>query len=191
MKWNKEQQKELLQVIRSKAKKAGYKLKSNSVYAVKKDCFIYCDFLIVASEKLIYRVYIKAYSYDDIFWDILHMPDNSKESDSLRACGAFKAPSILIKKGEVELTDKYDELSDFLIEEFSKNSNEFLNNYDVDDYIVNNRKETDDEILQCLAYIHMNCIDKAKEIAESAICDGDTGRFENEGKGFFEWLLLY
>lgn len=39
----------------------------------------------------------------------MQMPTNSKKSNSLRASGAFKAPSILLKKGEVDLTDKYDE----------------------------------------------------------------------------------
>lgn len=191
MKLNKDQQKELFYTIRIKVEKAGYKLKSNTIYVVKKDCLIHCDFLVVDSKKIIYRIYIKAYSYDDIFWDILHMPDNSKKSDSLRACGAFKAPSVLIKKDEVELTDKYDELADFLIEEISKNSNEFLSNYNVDDYVVNDEKGIDKEILQCLAYIHMNCSDKAKEIAKNAICVGDKGRFENEDKGFFEWVILF
>lgn len=38
--------------------------------------------------------------YDDIFWKVLQMPSNSKQADSLRAVGAFKAPSILIEKGQ-------------------------------------------------------------------------------------------
>lgn len=57
---------------------------------------------------MIYRIYIKNYEYDDIFWKVLQMPSNSKQADSLRAVGAFKAPSILIKKGEVELTENYE-----------------------------------------------------------------------------------
>lgn len=191
MKLNKDQQKELVSTIRAWVEKVGFKIKSNTIYVVQKENFIHCDFLVVGSQKIVYRIYIKVYSYDDIFWKILHMTDNSKKSDSLRACGAFKAPSILIKKGEVELTDEYDKLSDFLIEEISKNTNEFLSNYDVDDYVINNEKEVDKEILQCLAYIHRDCIDKAKEIAQSAISMGDKGRFENKGKGFFEWLILY
>lgn len=30
----------------------------------------------------------------------MHINDNKKKNDSIRAIGAFKAPSILIKKGE-------------------------------------------------------------------------------------------
>ena len=43
------------------------------------------------------------------------MPSNSKQADSLRAVGAFKAPSILIEKGEVELTENYEELAEVLL----------------------------------------------------------------------------
>lgn len=188
MKLNKEQQKQLFRTIRGQVEKKGYKIKSNTIYVVRKECFIHCDFLVVDSKKIIYRIYIKNYSYDDIFWNILHMPDNTKKSNSLRACGVFKAPSILIEKGEVGLTDNYEELSDFLIEKISKNSNEFLNKFDVDDYVINYEKGIDKEILQCLAYIHMDCVDKAKDIAQNAILFGDKGRFENQGKGFFEWI---
>ena len=42
--------------------------------------------------------------YDDIFWKVLQMPSNSKQADSLRAVGAFKAPSILIEKGDRKST---------------------------------------------------------------------------------------
>ena len=87
----------------------GYKTKTNIIYSVKDNAFIHCDFLVVNSQKLVYRIYIKNYNYDDIFWKVMQMPTNSKKSNSLRASGAFKAPSILLKKGEVDLTDKYDE----------------------------------------------------------------------------------
>lgn len=58
-------------------------------------------------------------------------------------------------------------------------------------YIFSNNKIIDVNILQCLGYIDLNLITKAKELAEKQILSGDTGYFENEGKGFFELLVLY
>lgn len=78
----------------------GYKTKTNIIYSVKDNAFIHCDFLVVNSQKLVYRIYIKNYNYDDIFWKVMQMPTNSKKSNSLRASGAFKAPSILLKRGK-------------------------------------------------------------------------------------------
>lgn len=100
------------------------------------NAFIHCDFLIVNSQKLVYRVYIKNYDYDDIFWRIMKMSDNSKKSDSLRAEGAFKAPSILLKKGEADITDKYEELAEYLVELVDECSHSFMEQYDIDDLIV-------------------------------------------------------
>lgn len=56
--------------------------------------------------------------YDDIFWKVLQMPSNSKQADSLRAVGAFKAPSILIEKGQdikQELLHRYKTILPFFI----------------------------------------------------------------------------
>lgn len=105
MKLDKNQQKQLISAIYISSDSRGYKAKTNTIYRVIDKAFIHCDFLIVNSQKLIYRIYIKNYDYDDIFWKIMQMPSNSKKNDSLRASGAFKAPSVLLKKGEVELTE--------------------------------------------------------------------------------------
>ena len=67
----------------------GYKTKTNIIYSVKDNAFIHCDFLVVNSQKLVYRIYIKNYNYDDIFWKVMQMPTNSKKSNSLRASGAL------------------------------------------------------------------------------------------------------
>ena len=106
MKIDKNQQKQLISAIYSSADSRGYKAKTNTIYRVIDKAFIHCDFLVVNSQKLIYRIYIKNYDYDDIFWKIMQMPTNSKKNDSLRACGAFKAPSVLLKKGEIDLTEE-------------------------------------------------------------------------------------
>lgn len=116
MKLDKEQKKELRNLIVAYAKKLGYKARQNTIFRVKDAAMVYCDFLVVDSKKLIYRVSIKNYDYDDIFWKIMQMPSNSKEPDSLRAVGAFQAPTITVKTGQMELTDQYEEQAKILVE---------------------------------------------------------------------------
>ena len=64
----------------------------------------------------------------------MQMPTNRKKNDSLRASGAFKAPSILLKKGEVDLTDKYDEQAEYLLGLVDECSHNFMKKYDIDEF---------------------------------------------------------
>lgn len=79
MKLDKNQKKQLISAIYISSDSRGYKAKTNTIYRVIDKAFIHCDFLIVNSQKLIYRIYIKNYDYDDIFWKIMQMPSNSKK----------------------------------------------------------------------------------------------------------------
>ena len=113
-----------------------------------------------------------------------------KKNDSLRASGAFKAPSVLLKKGEVELTEKYEEQAEYLVGLVDACSRNFMEKYDIDEYVIECEDGMDKEVLKCLAYIHMNNIEQAVKIAQSSINDGNRGNYENGGKAFFEWLLM-
>lgn len=188
MKLDKEQQKRVVEAIRKVAKQKKYKVRSYAIYTVEGNIFIHADFF-VDSEKISYRIYVKNYEYDDIFWNVMQMSSNSKQSDSIRAVGAFKAPSVLLDKGDIELTENYEEqVIDFvnLIFECSHN---FLNTQDIDEYVINCTEGLDINILKYIAYIHMEKKNEARMIAEKAIHDGDMGRFKNGGKFFFEWAL--
>lgn len=191
MKLDKIQQKQLVNMIYIYSNKRGYKKRSNTIYRIKSDAFIHCDFLIVNSQKLVYRVYIKNYSYDDIFWNVMQMSSNSRNSDSLRAVGAFKAPSILLKKGELELIDKYENQADNFVRMVDESSANFMEQHDIDEYAIYNADGMNADILEYLAYVHMGEVDKAKSIAMNAIENGNTGNFVKEGKAFFEWALLF
>lgn len=191
MKLDKNQQKQLISAIRIFADSRGYKVRTNTIYKVIDKAFIHCDFLVVNSQKLIYRIYIKNYDYDDIFWKIMQMSSNSKRNDSLRAIGAFKAPSVLLKKGEIELIEKYEEQAEYLVGLVDECSRNFMEKYDIDEYVI----ECEDvlmgrEVLKCLAYIHVNNIEQAVKIAQKSINDGKNGNYENEGNPFFKWVLI-
>jgi len=202
MKLDKEQKKELRNLIVAYAKKLGYKARQNTIFRVKDAAMVYCDFLVVDSKKLVYRVNIKNYDYDDIFWKIMQMTSNSKEPDSLRAVGAFQAPTITVKTGQMELTDQYEEQAKILVELLEESSNKFTNKYflfimissynDIEyvEYAINCQGEMYINVLKYLAYVHMNKKSEARRIAEEALRDGDVNNFENEGKTFFEWALM-
>ena len=190
MKLDKNQQKQLINAIYISSDRRGYKTKNNTIYRVKDNAFIHCDFLVVNSQKLVYRIYIKNYNYDDIFWKVMQMPSNTKKNDALRANGAFKAPSILLKKGEVDITDKYEEHAEYLVELVDECGCSFMEQYDIDEYVIEYEDGMDKEVLKCLAYIHMNNIEQAVKIAKSSIKDGNRGNYENDGKAFFEWILI-
>lgn len=190
MKINKEMQKQLMQQIKLNAENKGYKIKSNSLYQLKGDNFIHSDYLIVESKKIIFRIYIKKYSYDNIFWDTMNMKDNKKKNDSLRAIGAFKAPSILIKKNEYELSENVVNLANQFIEAVEVASDNFLANNEINMYVLKYEYGQDNKILKCLAYLDMKQYAQANEVARAALGVGDSGRFESEGNSFFEWVLL-
>ncbi len=190
MKLDKNQQKKLINAIYISSNGREYKTKKNTIYKVIDKAFIHCDFLIVNSQKLVYRIYIKNYDYDDIFWEIMQMSSNSKKNDSLRAIGVFKAPSVLLKKGEVDLTEKYEEQAEYLVGLIDECSHNFMEKYDIDEYVIVHEDGMDKEVLKCLAYIHMDDIEQAVKIAANSINDGDRGNYLNGGKAFFEWIQM-
>ncbi len=188
MKINKDIEKQLIQQIKLYAQNKKYRIKSNSLYQLKGNNFIHIDYLIVESKKIVFRIYAKKYSYDNIFWHTMRI-NNKKINDSLRAVGAFKAPSILIKKGEYELSEDIVSLANKFIEEVEVSSDNFLENNEINIYVINNKNGQDNKILKCLAYLDMKQYEQANEVAIEALKAGDRGRFENEGNSFFEWLL--
>ena len=74
MKLDKNQQKQLISAIYISSDSRGYKAKTNTIYRVIDKAFIHCDFLIVNSQKLIYRIYFKNYDYDKLsYFQIKYM----------------------------------------------------------------------------------------------------------------------
>ncbi len=191
MKIEKQQQKQLIQFIKEIANDMGFEVKENSMYKKIEENFLHTDFLIVNSEKMVYRTYVKKYSYDDIFWKIMNMQENIKKKDSLRAIGAYKSPSILIEKGEILLNDEIAKLAQDFVSHTCDISNKFIKNYQLNDYIVTKTDLLWGEILKCIAYIDMGILIEAENIAKNEIEKGEKGAFVNEGKGFYEWVIEY
>lgn len=191
MKIDKQVQKNCISTIKEIATKDGYKKIQNTIYKIEDENVISVDFLVVNSEHLIYRINIKKQSFDKIFWQIMRMEENLKKGNALRVNGAFAAPSILIAKGKMELSEDVDIIANIFLEKVNKEIKAFLENNNVVQYVFSENNMIDKNILQCLTYIDLDLLSKAKELAEKQILLGDKGRFENEGKGFFELVLLY
>jgi len=189
VKINKQVQKQFLQQIKDVAMSEGFSINNGSIYKVIGDNFVHADYLIVESNKIVFRIYAKKYSYDKIFWTILKMDENLQKKDYLRATGAFRAPSVLIKNGEYEFSENIFELAAIFFGELKTEINRFLAEQEINKYIITCENIQDNMILKCLAYIDAAEPSKALQIARKELDKGNTGRFENEGKGFFEWLL--
>ena len=190
VKINKQVQKHMLQQIKDISTIEGFKSTGNSIYKVMGDNFVHVDYLIVESKKIVFRIYVKKYSYDKIFWSILKMDENLKKNDSLRATGAFRAPDILIKKDEFEFLEDVNELPERFLTEVKAVINSFLVEQDINKYVNTHEDLQDNTILKCLAFIDSDEQSKAVLIAKKELKNGNKGRFENDGKGFFEWLLF-
>ena len=193
MKMDKATQKELGKRIKDCAKKFGYRHNSGFLFLKSDDNFISNIFLIQNSCKLKYTIRVKKYSYDDIFWDVINMSSNQKEPMSLRARGAFSAPNITLARGEIALSSDSDldvianSLCDIIVETTSR----FLKEHQVNDYVLSKEDFPYSKTLKCLAYLDMNDVASALDIAKKEIESGNpSGGFGNEGKGFFEWVVF-
>ncbi len=191
MKINKQMQKDCILKIKENAADEGFKKIKNTIYKIENENIIAIDFLIVNSEKLIYRINIKKVSFDVIFWKVMEMEDNIKKGDALKVSGAFTAPSILIAKGEIELSENIDMLVRDFFEKIKKEVSNFSEKDNIVNYILSSDEIVDINILKCLSYIELNRLYEAKELARKQIALGNKGRFENNRKGFFELILLY
>lgn len=191
MKIDKQVQKNCIAKIKEIATKNGYKKIQNTIYKMENENIISVDFVIVNSEYLSYRINIKKQSFDRIFWEIMRMEDNLSKGEALRVNGAFAAPTILIAKGKVELSENVDIMAKLFFEKINEEIMSFLKMNNIIQYIFSDNVKNDVNILRCLSYIDLDLPSEAKELAEKQILLGDKGRFENEGKGFFELVVLY
>lgn len=193
MKMDKATQKELEKRIKACAKRLGYKHRSSRLFLKSNDDFIKVLYGVINSCKLSYIIGIKKYSYDDILWDVINMSSNKKKPMSLRATGAFSAPTITLARGDIALSSDsdLDVIANSLCDIIAETTSRFLKVHQVNDYVLSKEDFPYSKTLKCLAYLDMNDVASALDIARKEIESGDpAGGFENEGKGFFEWVVF-
>ena len=191
MKIDKQMQKDCIKKIKETAVKSGYRKIQDSIYKIENTNFIEVTFYIKNSEYLLFDIGVKKATFDNIFWQIMRMEENTKKSDSLKVIGAFSVSSVRVYSGEMELSEDLDAIARNVLEKADQEIHSFLDKNDIVEYILAGNVKYDEDILECLSYIDMGNLDKAKEFAKRKILAGKTGRFVNEGKGFFELLLEY
>ncbi len=121
----------------------------------------------------------------------MDMESNMNEPMSLRAWGAFTSPSIMLEWERIPVLDDYEKLAEKLLDIVEKVSDNFIDKYDLDEYVLNEYDCGDADALKCLAYINTDQLELAKKLAIENIHRGDAGGFKSSGKTFFEHVLLY
>lgn len=191
MKLNKDERKEVEIKIKELLKVHGFKGPRGCMYKTDKKVYVSILYSIIESKRLMISVDVKNYSYDNFFWRIMNMKENENQGDSFRTSGAFVSSGIQIKETIYEFTENYLEGLEDLVDGTVECAKSFIQQNDINEYVFLQNDLFDGNILKCLAYCDVKKVDDAKDIARNMIASGDTGRFENEGKGFFEWMLLY
>lgn len=194
-------EKEMQNIIKKQAKQQGYNVISNCIYKKIDRYFAYSVFWVQRIEnqyKLFFRMNIKSYDYDDLFWNVFNMKDNINSKDSLRANGAYACPAIqwMEKSYEVERAESSKEvvlnaILDFQneIETFILNINEIY--CDFDSYILKQSDISDEKLMKMLANISKGNYIVARDTAVNEIQNGNRGGYRNEGKDIYEYIVKY
>lgn len=197
MKINRVEREEILKKLKTLFREQGYKGGKELAYRKQGENFICIRYSIVDRMRLSIMLDIKKYTYDEWFWDIMNMRDNRTTGDAFRSIGAFVAPSIIIANLLKEPESFSDDFLQNCVEEVNDILEEFLIKNDINKYVLkevdfeDGGKLLDGNLLKCLAYCDLGNVSAAKKIAKEEVQKGRDGGFENEGKSFFEWMLLY
>lgn len=202
-------QKEILKEIEKAVKyemkqninRADCKIVSNCIYKKLDDYFVSAIYFVRFSDnqyKLTLRYNIKLYYYDNIFWEVFDMKENSMQKDSFRANGAYTAPTIQWEEKIYTITNVSDAEQACVeaINEFNTESKIFiekiLSEYgNFDSFILKQAGIMDEMLLKMLANINMKKYADAEYIANTELKQGRGGRFQNNGIDINEYVLMY
>lgn len=186
---SKELSKKLLEEIETMAINKDFKpsvTTKSIIYKIINDNFIFVRYNEYGAHKIAFKVYIKKCSYDEIFWEITDNNHYMRGEDSYRV---FSAPPILIKSQEYEISEDIDSLIEQFFNEIETSINIFLENNNIDEYIINNENFPDCKVLKCLAYININQEFKAIEIAKNELEKDLNAKLKYREKEFFKNVI--
>ena len=192
--------KQIDQALKAISKPYGYKynVSGGSIYKKSGVYFITAFPFTVRNNgyKINVRASIKLYEYDNLFWNIFDMSDNANQPESLRAIGAFVAPSVEIYRNDYSINDgsEAEQLCERIMLELDAKSLEFIdmierNHGGLDKYILTEIE--DNALLKMLAYSQLGEYQNAKRLAERELSQGRGGRFRNKDLDFNEYILKY
>ncbi|WP_255387560.1 hypothetical protein [Listeria sp. ILCC792] len=177
------------------------KLKGGILYKKLGDYFIYLRLNVTGMNNDILRVRgnIKPFVSDDIFWEVFNMQSNIDEPMSLRANGAFKVDGFeaFYEDSEFKSLESLQTLSKELLNKSYKYLEQLVfsfNNYnDFLDFTKTQTKEQlyDYDLVNMLLLIYKKEYTDAKENAVKCMENNKYGRFNNEGKYIYEYIVDY
>ncbi len=128
---------------------------------------------------------IKPLWMDDLFWDIMDMPENKKEPLSLRCIGAFAIYGMTYYECRQELTEWSMEELEQCVEAYIGHFQDTVSRGTIEDYYsVFDSKGYQGNIQEILALIHHQ---KYQEAGERICSMEGNGQFQNKGVWFKEY----
>ena len=194
-------EKDLYKLIKLSAKQYAYKSISNSLYKKIDDFFAHSIYFGKYTEDGLTIVVwncIKTYQSDNLFWTAFDMQSNVEQQDSLRANGAFVAPSLKIcenvfditkminlEKTSCEISNAIAQEHDSFVQSFSGSTQAYNH------YLLNCHGYLREELMKMLASIELHDYEMAKNMAEEEIGKGNRGGYQNNDKDIYQYILEY
>ncbi|MBC1513850.1 hypothetical protein [Listeria booriae] len=187
--------------IKKIAKKQGFKSIASYVYKVEAGFFLSTLFFTKETKdglSVTIWMDIKPYEYDNLFWTIFDMSDNIHSKDSIRANGAFTAPSIRIEKETFILAKAEDtnNVSQQIVKYIVERYKEYLDSieYSVVKFnseILGKENYPDKELIKMLAYIQNGDISEALKLSKKEIENGHRGGYQNNDQDIYVYIKEY
>lgn len=115
---HKQMKKEIYQSLRKHAREFGCKVKGINLFFVYKNIFIkgLTGFTILNEKNHFFiSYYAKPMILDEIFWELMDMPNNAKMPLSFRSNGAFTAPVFYLKEERFENVPVDIDIDEFVV----------------------------------------------------------------------------
>ncbi len=188
----KELKQNLPQILKSNVKSYGLKKKDYMVWYQKDD--VYFSLLIDIREKdghcyCVSEERIKPLWLDDLFWDIMDMPENKSEPLSLRCIGAFAIYGMTSFECEQDLPEwSAEELKKCVIT-YIEHFHQYCNNSNIENYYsIFDSSAYQGDIQEILILLHRQEYQKALKYIQSM---ENGGQFENKGICFKNYAEKY
>lgn len=190
------------EVLKVERKKYGCRKRENIIFKKYKDYFVSIRTSATGlnNDEVVVYGEIKPYYFDDVFWEVFKMPENSNEPMGLRANGAFSIWSFKLFEDRKTIKD-YAEVTPYVIDkisEYDKKLCEAVDGFGNDsknfiDYVetIENTGMYDKALGKMLYNIKEKQYDKARELASYEISQNRYGSFGNEGKYIYEHVVDY
>ncbi|QKE76096.1 hypothetical protein HPK19_25160 (plasmid) [Arthrobacter citreus] len=138
------------------------------------------------------------YIINDLFWEVFDIKENTKEPMSLRAIGAFVAPTYPIKEIEIvinSLENIKDDIRQTVIElidtyeAFINSMEKNVENFNK--FVLQQSDFYQVDLMKMLAYLQSGKFISALNSANELISKGDTGPQKCGNKGIYEYIVEY